>query len=291
VFDNRRLGWTLAALGMLAVSTDSLFVRLAEVGAIDMAFLVSAFSLPVFLTLNRVLETEGPRQSIRQAAMPLLGVATLAAISQVSFIAAVTRTRVANVVVIVAAAPVVAAVVARFVLGERTPRRVWVAMAVTGIGIGMVVVPSIGGPSLDGDLLAVLAIVAFAFNLALWRRHPELSRYVGLAISAGMVLVVTGPFLSPSDLGLRSLLAAGAMGLVFSPAGRIAHSSAPKFAPAAEVALFAPVETVAATVWAWIAFAEVPPMATVVGGLIIVAGVFYGTFGSGPGGALRSVQD
>lgn len=265
---------------MLAVSTDSLFVRLAEIGAIDMAFLVSAFALPVFLTLNRVLETKGPRQSIREAAVPLFGVASLAAISQVSFIAAITRTTVANVVVIVAAAPVIAAVVGRLVLGERTSGRVWVAMAVTGIGIGIVVVPSVGGPSLDGDLLALLAIAAFALNLALWRRHPDLSRYVGLAISACLVLVVTGPFLSPSDLEPRSLAAAAAMGLLFSPVGRIAHSSAPKFAPAAEVALFAPVETVAATVWAWIAFAEVPSAATVAGGLIIVAGVFYGTFGS-----------
>ncbi len=265
---------------MLAVSTDSLFVRLSEAGAVDMAFLVSAFSLPVFLALSRIFDTEGISQSIKGSAAALFGVAALSAISQVSFITAITRTAVANVVVIVAAAPVAAALAARLILGERTSPRVWVAMAMTGIGIGIVVAPSVGSPSLDGDLLALLAIIAFAINLALWRRHPFLSRYVGLAIGAAIVLVVTAPFTSLDSLEPRSFAAAAAMGLLFSPAGRIAHSSAPRFAPAAEVALFAPVETVAATIWAWIAFAEPPKTATVIGGVIIVVGVFYGTFGS-----------
>ncbi len=265
---------------MLAVSTDSLFVRLSEAGAIDMAFLVSAFSLPVFVVLSRIFDTQSIGQAIRAAPLPLFGVAALSAASQVSFITAITRTSVANVVVIVAAAPVAAALASRIILDERTSRRVWVAMAITGSGIGIVVIPSVGSPSLDGDLLALLAIVAFAINLVLWRRHPYLSRYVGLALGAGLVLVVTAPFTSLGALEARSFAAAGAMGLLFSPAGRIAHSSAPRFAPAAEVALFAPVETVAATIWAWLAFAESPMAATIVGGTIVVAGVFYGTFGS-----------
>jgi drug/metabolite transporter (DMT)-like permease len=281
VLDDRRLGWGLAALGMLLVSTDSLFVRLAEAGAVDMAFLVSACSLPVFLVLHRRLEAARPRPSLAEQGWPLLGVGALAAISQLAFITAVTRTAVANVVVIVAAAPVAAAVVARILLGERTTPRVWAAIAVTTIGIMVVVTGSLGQPTLDGDLLAVVAIVAFAFSLTIWRRHPELSRYLGLALASAITLVITAPLTSLTSLEPRTFAAAAAMGLVFSPAGRIAHSSAPRYAPAAEVALFAPVETVAATTWAWLAFAEAPESTAVAGGVIIIAGVFYGTFASG----------
>ena len=280
VLDNRRLGWGLAALGMLLISTDSLFIRLAEATAWDMAFLVAVFSLPIFLALNRVFEQAGPRRSLQVSGRPLFLVAVLASISHVSFITAITRTAVSNVVVIVAAAPVVAAVMARLLLGERTSRQVWIAILATAVGIGIVVSGSVGQPTLDGDLLALLAIVTFATGLTVWRRYPQLSRYLGLSMSSIMVIVVTAPFTSLSELEPRTYAAAATMGLIFSPVGRIAHSSAPRFAPAAEVALFAPVETVAATLWAWLAFSEKPTLATMVGGLVIVGAVFYGTLGS-----------
>ena len=282
VLDNRRLGWALAAAGMLLVSTDSFFIRLAEADAVDIAFLTSACSLPVFLILLRVVEGAGPRQwgpMLRADGPALAVVAALGAVSQVAFISAVTRTAVANVVAIVAAAPIAAALTAWLILGERTRRQVWFAITITSAGIGLVVGGSVGQPTLDGDLLAVVAILAFAMSITVWRRRPELSRYLGLALNAVVVLVVTAPFTSLPSLEPRTYGAAAAMGLVFSPAGRIAHSSAPRFAPASEVALFAPVETVAATLWAWLAFAEEPPPATLIGAAIIIAGVLVGTVG------------
>lgn len=278
--DGRRAGWGLAALGMLLVSTDSLFVRLSEAEALDIAFLVAMCALPVFVLLNRRFETTGFRASLRRETRPLLAIAALSAVSQLAFITAVTRTDVANVVAIVAATPVVAAVIARFALGERTSRRVSAAIAVTGVGIALIVGGSLGRPTLDGDLFAVLATVAFAVNIVVWRHHPDLSRYVGLALSSMLVLALLAPFVDPLSQAPRAYAAVAAMGLLFSPAGRIAHSSAPRFAPAAEVALFAPVETVAATIWAWLAFSEVPTPSTVLGAVVIIAGLFFGTFGS-----------
>jgi drug/metabolite transporter (DMT)-like permease len=78
---------------------------------------------------------------------------------------------------------------------------------------------------------------------------------------------------------LRVFVAAGLMGLLFNPLGRLSYTTAPKYAPTAEVALFAPVETVAATIWAWWFFSERPSAATVIGGVVVLAGVLYGTVG------------
>lgn len=275
--DDRTKGWLLAAVGMLLVSTDSLFVRLAEADGWTVAFLVSAFSLPVMLLLNRRFTTENPIRAVRDNPGPLIVVAVLASVSHVSFITAITRTDVANVVVIVAAAPIMAAVFGRIILGDRTSRQVWIAIGITMVGVGVVVSQSIGEPDLDGDLLALLAILAFAINMNVWRLFPSLNRFVGLALSSALVLVATAGFTSPFSLEPRTYLATAAMGLLFSPAGRLAHTNAPRFAPAAEVALFTPVETVAATIWAWLAFSEQPQTATVIGGVIVLAGVAFGT--------------
>ncbi len=275
--EHRRVGWLLAASGMLLVSTDSLFVRLAEADAWDITFLVAAYSLIVQLGLHHRLDSDGPVKIMRSATGPLVAIAVLAGISQLAFITAITRTEVSNVVTIVAATPVVAALVGRVAFGERTSRRVWVAIGITAVGVAVVVSGSLGEPTLDGDVLALAAIVAFSININIWRRHRDLSRYFALAMSAAVTLTVASFFASPFSLEPRTYFACAAMGLLFNPIGRLAHSNAPRFAPPAEVALFTPVETVAATLWAWIAFSEIPAGTTVVGAAVVIGGVLYGT--------------
>ncbi len=265
---------------MLAVSTDSLWVRVSRAEAVDVAFWVACCSLVVYSTLGRRLDRRPPLESLRTHPLPLAAVGSLGAVSQISFITAITHTRVANVVAIVAASPLLAAGCAWLALGERITARVGVAISVTMAGIAVIVAGSLGQPSLRGDLLALLAVAAFAANLTIWRRYPELSRRAGLSISAVMVVAATSLAASPFTLDVRAYLAVAAMGLCFNPLGRLANSNAPRFAPVSEVALFTPVETVAGTVWAALFLSELPRPAAVVGAAIVLAGVFYGTVAS-----------
>lgn len=262
---------------MLLVSTDTLFIRLSETNTWNMAFLVAVISLPIYLGLAWTSDERASRQNMRLYWVPLMLVGLLAGITQVAFIGAVNRTAVANVVTIVAAAPVVAALVGWLLFGEQTSKRVWAAIAVTMVGIVVVVAGSLGSPNLDGDALTLVAIGAFGFSINVWRRYPEMSVYVGLAISAAFMLGISARFAEPLSLDSRTYLAALAMGAVFNPLGRICHATAPRFAPAAEVALFTPIETVAASTWAWLAFGEAPAAQTAVGAAIVVTGVLYGT--------------
>ncbi len=276
---DRRRGWLFAASGMLLLSTDSLFIRWSRAEAWDIAFLVALLSFPLYVVLNVRTERISPVAAVRAFPVPVLGVACLSAVSQISFITAVTRTSVSNVVVIVAAAPVLAVLVGRVFFGTRTSRRVWAAIALTFAGVTVIVTGSVGEPSFDGDLLALAAIAAFATNMNIWRRFPDMSRLITLSISSGIVIAITAFFASPFTLDGRAYLACAGMGLLFNPTGRLLNTHAPRYAPAAEVALFTPVETVAATVWAWLAFSEAPKTGTLIGGAIVIGGVLYGTFG------------
>ncbi len=273
----RTTGWLLAATGMLLVSTDTLFIRLSEAGTWDMAFLVASFSLPIYVGLAWRGDDRARLPNIREHRNPLLLIGLLAGISQVAFIGAVNRTAVANVVTIVASAPIIAALVGWLLFGERTTKQIWTAIGITTVGILVVVFGSVGSPTLDGDLLALLAIGAFGLSINVWRQNPNMSVFVGLALSAGFMLMIAAGFAAPFSLDRRAYLAALGMGALFNPVGRICHASAPRYAPAAEVALFTPVETVAAPVWAWLAFSEVPPNQTMIGAAIVITGVLYGT--------------
>ena len=278
--DRRRLGWLLAAVGMVAVSTDSLWVRLSQAEALDIAFWVACCALVVYSTFGRLLDRRPAMESLRLHRLPLVGAGALSSVSQLTFITAITQTRVANVVAIVAASPLLAALCARLALGERITRRVATAIAVTMAGIAVIVSSSLGQPTLKGDFLALVAVTAFAINMTIWRRYPGMSRRAGLSISAVIVILVSSFFASPFSLDARAYLAIAAMGLCFNPLGRLAHTNAPRFAPVSEVALFTPIETVAGTVWAALFLSELPRPAAVAGAAVVVAGVIYGTVAS-----------
>ncbi len=100
-----------------------------------------------------------------------------------------------------------------------------------------------------------------------------------MAVTATFIVIVTVGFADPGLLDRRALLATLAMGGFFGPVARLCMSTATRHAQPAEVSLFTPVETVAASLWVWLWFDEVPPTATFIGGTIVVAAVFYGLTG------------
>lgn len=291
MLDDRARGWALAAFGMLMVSTDSFFIRKADFDSWTIAFLFGVASTIALSIVYRFTARERPSAAFRRTPLPLAGVALLSAGTQLAFTAAVNHTAVSNVVVIVASTPIFAAVLAWLILRERTARRVAIAIAATVVGIVIVVSGSLGEPTLDGDLLALTAVLLVTLSLLIWRRYPEINRPLALAASSAVMAIATAPFASVGDAPVRVFVAVGLMGLIFNPIGRIGYSTAPKYAPTSEVALFTPVETVAATTWAWLFFDESPSARTVVGGVIVIAAVLYGTVGGRRRSARRHEGD
>ncbi len=274
---DRRVGVLLAFSGMLAVSTDSFFIRLADVDGYDVTFWVGVFTAVSLFSLITIRQRRSPVAGIRTGGPPLWVAAALQAGSTSVFVLAVTKTSVANVVVIIAAAPLTAAGFAWLLLRERTSRRVWIAIAVSMVGIIVVVSGSAGGGTLTGDLLAVAAIIQFGLSLVVLRRHPDVDRMLMVAIAGvGMAVIAAAPGTLWGH-SAKTWVALTLMGFIFGPLARVLIAEAPKHLPAAEVGLFAPVETVAATLWAWLFFAEAPPATTVIGGFVIVAAVLWGT--------------
>ena len=275
----RQLGLLLAAIGMFLVSTDSVFIRLADVDGATIAFMSGLWSTPVMWvvatrSLGRNLKTQ-----LRDYRNPLVLTGIMGAISTTAFVTAVTKTEIANVVAIIGAAPIFAAVTARIALKEHTSRRTWLAIVGAISGILVIVSGSMAAGGTTGDLLAVGAITAFGLNLTIWRRHPDMPRALIVAMTATCTVVLTGILANPLSLDRSSLLATLAMGAVFGPTARFCMTTATRHASAAEVSLFTPVETISATLWAWLWFDEVPATLTFVGGVAVLLAVAYGVTG------------
>ena len=279
----RRLGLLLAFSGMFLVSTDSLLIRVAErdseVDGWTIAFMVGLFSTPVTWSIAI--------RSLGRAVVPtvvswkrtLLLTGILGAVGTTSFLTAVTLTAASNVVAIIAAAPIFSAVLARMTLRERTSGRTWRAIGVTVVGVAVIVGGSMAAGGGDGDLLALVAIIVFSVNLVIWRRYPDLPRTLVVAATATATALATAIPADTSLLDRRALVATLLMGGFFGPTARLCMSTATRHAMAAEVSLFTPVETIAASFWVWMWFDEVPPTPTFIGGAIVVVAVFYGLTG------------
>jgi drug/metabolite transporter (DMT)-like permease len=277
-----RTGALLAGGGMLLISLDSLGLRLSEASAWDNAFWLGAFT---FATMAAIIRIRTGRSIFSVAADhggPTMLSTMLQAGSITFFIVAVATTAVANVVVIVAAAPVVAAVVSRLVLGERTAARTWLAIAAAMGGILLVVSGSLGKGRIEGDLMAVLAILAFTGNLTVWRRHPDLDLRAVVGLSGLAIVLIAMVPADPASVSLRAAVVLAILGSISGPAGRLAVATATRYLPAAQVSLFAPVETIAATAWAWLFLSETPPVPTVVGGIIVIVAVVIGSTSPAP---------
>jgi len=282
-----QFGIVLAASGMLLISLDSLGIRLTEASSWDIAFWIGAFTTVAMLVLVPLRTGKSLPNIARKEGRPILVSGMLQATSTTFFILAINLTTVANTVVIVAAAPIVAALIAHFAIGERTSVRTWLAIAASIGGVLIVVSGSIGAGTIEGDLFAVIAIFAWASNLTLWRRYPKLNRQVAIGLGGLTMALVAFIPANPLAVDARAFLILAILGLLTGPAGRVAVATATRYLPAAQVSLFAPVETVAAIGWAWLFLAETPPQSTLIGGVIVIVSVIVGTTGQQ---AARSVQ-
>ena len=279
----RPLGLLLAFTGMFLVSSDSLLVRVAErdseVDGWTIAFMVGLFSSPVAWSLAASSLGRTTVATVVRWRGTLLLTGLLGAASTTAFLTAVTLTAASNVVAIIAAGPIFAALLSRLALHEDTSARTWRAIGATVVGIAVIVGGSMTGGGVGGDLLALVAIGGFSINLVIWRRHPDLPRTLVVAATATCTVVVTAVPADVSLLDQRALIATLLMGGFFGPVARLCMSTATRHAQAAEVSLFTPVETVAASLWVWLWFDEVPATPTFIGGAIVVVAVSYGLTG------------
>ena len=193
------------------------------------------------------------------------------AIGSTSFIVALSYTTVANILLIQAGVPLIAALIAWMTFGEKPAPATWVAIAAVIFGVGVMVSDSLGGEvSLIGNGLAVLVSVAFALATVITRRHAEvrMTPAVCLAtiISACMAFALaSGYAVTQADMLL--LFAFGALNLGL---GLACFVTGARLIPAAIAALIGTSEPVLGPIWVWLVHGETPSERTLLGGSLIV---------------------
>ena len=192
-----------------------------------------------------------------------------------AFMVAITMTTVANVLVTMAIAPLLTALVARVVIGQRLPARTWSAIVVAGFGIGWMYVHEIGASEarhVAGTVIALAVPVAAAIN---WTAIQKSGRgggdllpavLIGAVLSCVVTLMPSLPFqATPHDIGLLALLGVAQLAIPCLISVAVARVLA-----APEVALLSLLEIVFGVTWTWLGADETPSSHVLLGGALVV---------------------
>ena len=261
-------GLLLVTSGIVVLSFDGLLVRLAQADGWSIVFWRG---LLMFLALGAFSLSARSRASIRAQPLISAGSALLLALISIFFVLAIINTTVANVVVVLATAPLFAALFTRFFLREQVALHTWLAIGVAALGIMVVFAGAFTPTDLAGNGYALLSSAAVGANLTLLRRHPSIERMPLIALGGLAAALIAWPQAEPLGLGATSYWALAVMGLVQMPLATLLINNATRYLPSAEVALFYLLESVLGTLWVWYFLQETPASSTLYGGALVIA--------------------
>lgn len=190
------------------------------------------------------------------------------------FMMALTMTTVANVLITMSLAPLMAALLGRFMLGMHVPQRTWIAIVVAGGAIAWMYSSGLSSDPrhLAGSLVALGVPLAAAINWNLIRRSSaSVDLLPALLIGALLSCLVTGPLSWPWSSSAHDLGWLAALGLFQLAIPCILAVRVARHLPAPEMALLALLEIVFGIVLVWLGAGEQPSTQVVLGGVVVLA--------------------
>lgn len=244
----------------------------------EMAFWRSAFCCVTLVVWTTLYTRQNPIQLVRDMGFRGVVSGLLWSVMFTCFMIAVMLTTVANTLLAISLSPLVAAILARLVLGIRIPRVTWICIFLACVGIWWMFRDGLSGDGLLGLFIALGIPVASATNLILLRTSKQQismapAVMLGGFFSAALVL----PFAFPGTATLTDVAWLAFLGMFQLALPCTILVWLTRFLPPQEIALLALLEVILGSVWAWLWGNEPIPLATLQGGVLIIGALAVNT--------------
>lgn len=261
----------------LVWSAGGLLVRLADVDSPWNTVVWRAGTATLFLLAFMLLRDgrAGTVALFRGMGLVGLAVALCFAAASTLFIVALQFTTVANVLLMQAGVPLMAAMISWLLFRERLRVSTWVAIAAVIGGVAIMVSDSLTGKvSPIGDGLSFLIALAFATATVITRRYSEIrmtpavctGSAIGFVVAFAMSMATTGEVMIRFDQMPYVVLLGVSLGL-----GMALFTQGARIIPAAFAALLSTSETILGPLWVWLFIGETPSLRTIAGGSVVLA--------------------
>ena len=264
-------GRFLTITGVLILTPDALLIRLIDTDAFTLilwrgVFIASAIMALLLLT----------RATSAASARPLITKAELVAgmfygIMSCFFVPALMHTGVTSALVIIAASPLISALIARFVFGEAIAARSWAASLLVVSGLAVIFKDGLQSGALIGNVFALIVAFALSGLFLTLRAHPDADNRRGMVVGAMVMMAVAIRYADPFGLTAQQWLWMALLGGVVLPASFVLIGQGPRYIPAAEVGLLMLLESVFAPVWVYLGVGEAPSLTVVLGAVLVLS--------------------
>ncbi len=264
------IGVALVVIAAVTYSTAGLFTKGVEAGAWAVIFWRGVFAAA--FTTAWTVNNGSVRQNFLAMGSSGWAVGVVGALGTAAFIPAFKLTSIANVSLIYAVSPLIAALLAWLVMGERVSKRTMAGCLCALLGVAVIVSGSLGQLSLKGDLLALWMTSAMAAIMVIYRKYPN-TPGAGPAVLQSLFLLPVAALLGePFAVERTEVAILAAFGLLFAIAS-VTLAEGAKRVPAGQTALLSSLETPLAPIFAFLLFTEIPNGATFLGGTVVLLAV------------------
>ncbi len=274
-------------IGIIGVSTGSIFARLADAPAL----VTAAYRVGLASLILIPLAAWKARDELRNLSFHDIRLAIVSgfflALHFASWISSLDYTAIANSVVLVNTIPLWVGLLTPVIAKDRLARATVISIIVSVIG-GVIIGFgdfATGGQALLGDFLAVVGAICAAVYLLLGRnlrRRLSLLSYVAICYGSAALflwLAVIALQLPVSGYSTQTVAAFWAMALVSQIIGHSSYNWALKWFSSGFVAVALLGEPIGATIMAYIIFNEGLTWIKFIGGLVILSAIYIATKG------------
>jgi drug/metabolite transporter (DMT)-like permease len=280
----QRKAYGALAIGVFSISFAAVFIRLAGGPAASVAALRLLFATLILVPF--VFLSKDTRLSLKRLDRGDKGLLLLSgfflALHFLSWIASLSFTGITSSIVFVTTSPIFVEIYSVAVRKEKASSRVWagIVLAMCGsiiLGGGNV---AAGGAAWKGDLLALAGAVAVAgYFIVGSRLRPKMSllAYVFPVYATAAILLVPAAFLLGagfSGLPAKVYIYCFLMALICQVTGHSLFNWALRRMKTTFVAMATLGEPVGTTMLAWLILKEAPAATEILGGAVILSGIF-----------------
>jgi drug/metabolite transporter (DMT)-like permease len=268
-------GTTLVTGAAVLWSTAGLFVRALDLDVwtiLAWRSLFAALSLGLVVLLQRRSRTI---QALRAMGRPGLCAIPIAFVSMSSYVIALKLTTVANVMIVYATVPFVAAGIAFLWSREKASPRVVAASVFAFIGILVMAGAAPRPQDMLGNAVAFLMTLSFAGQLVMARRYPFLDMAPINAAAAVLCALLFWPLASGGIPSPYQLVVLAMFGTATTAAAYVLFLTGGRYIPSGEAGFIGLLDVILAPFWVWLLFSERPDQTAIIGGGIVLASVLW----------------
>lgn len=268
------VGVAIALLGGTFLSLSGIMIRNIE--AADGWQILFYRSLATFLTIFVFLVFQYRGSIARRFAdigRPGLLAALVLSVGSIFYIMALLNTTVANVVFIIGASPLLAALAGWLFLQERVTRASLASMFAAILGIGLMFADGLVSGGMLGNVFALCLAIMYVFYLLILRGNRHVDMMPATCLSGLFTAMIVLAFVVDFTVSRHDLMLILALGSVQFGFGFMCLTWSTRYIPAAEVALFSLSEAVLNPIWVWLGVGETPSLYTLAGSAVVLAAV------------------